>query len=220
MSTETFQTLSQLAIALGLALAAIGGFGAYHFGQKAQKEKDAKSTYSGVLKPARKVLLSAQTKVFPEMEFGDSGTVFVFAGPQGMPLLKFAEDNHLTITTDKDGIKVSTIIRDIRGKVVAELIENEWKVNPNDSWDRNYSRNALEVKDDRGDVVLQARLVENRVQLQAKFYDSAGNGIGIGKGLGPEGGGIMQMGSSEHPLTMRIEPLFKYPSDLHLGELR
>jgi hypothetical protein len=152
------------------------------------------------------------------MEFGSSGAVFLFAGPQGTPLIRFADDNQLIIETDNEGIKVSITIRDRFGKIVAELARNEWKINPNASWDRNYSANALEVKDDRGDIVLQVRLVGNRVQLQAKFYDSTGRGIAIGQTDEPAPGGVMEFSKPGDALKLHIEPLFKYPSDLHFSE--
>lgn len=232
MSYEQLQTICQVLVLVCALLTGLATYGAYHFGQKAQKEKEqatavkekdaaAKNAYSGVLTPESKVILSAGSGIYPEMQFGDSGTIFIYEGPQGSPLFRFAEDNAFTITTDGDGsIKVSTVIRDKTGAVVAELIENEWKVNKSRAWDRNYSKNALEVRDDTGDVVLQVRLTGNRIQLQAKFYDSTGGGIAIGKLLGPTGwGGGIEMTGKTHPrLLMKFEPMFKYPSESHLGE--
>ncbi len=80
---------------------------------------------------------------------------------------------------------------------------------------------ALEVKDPTGDIVLQVKLLADRVQFQAKIYDSNGVRWGIGKKSGPEGrGGVIEKTGSAHPsLTLKIEHIFKYPSDLHLGEL-
>jgi len=154
------------------------------------------------------------------MEFGDSGAVFVFGGKPGTPLLKFAEGNALTIVIEDGQLKVSTLIRDKSGQVVAELVKNEWKVNRNQTWDRNYSKNALEVKDNTGDIVLQIKLVEDKVQFQAKIYDSSGRGVAIGKVLGPEGwGGGIERIEPNRPVLINIKPMFKYPSDLHLGEL-
>jgi hypothetical protein len=154
------------------------------------------------------------------LEFGDSGAIFIFAGPQGTPLFKIADDNDITIEIEDGELKVSTKIRDPEGHIVAEIVKSEWKVNPDKSWDRNYAKNALEVKDPSGDVVLQVRLVEDRVQFQAKLYDATGRRIGFGKILGPEGwgGAIEFTGPNKPELDLKISPLFKYPSALHLGE--
>lgn len=134
-----------------------------------QKEK-AKFLNTGVLKHDR-ILVSGSQRIYPKMEFGDSGTILVWTGPQGQPLFKIFDNNSLMIVIENNQLKVSTKIRDPNGHVVAELSQNEWKVNKNNSFDRNYTKNALEVKDSTGDVLLQVRFVEDRVQFQGKFYD-------------------------------------------------
>jgi hypothetical protein len=123
----------------------------------------------------------------------------------------------LVVELAGDQVLVSTIIRDRSGAVVAEIVRNEWKVNSGNVWDRNYSRNALEVRGPTGDVVLQVRLVKDRVQLQAKIYTSEGLGMALVKV--PGRGGAIEYGRPNQPLESIISPIFKYPSDLHLGEL-
>jgi len=183
------------------------------------KEK-AKSKYAGTLESRSKILLSIQDNAVPKLELGDGGTIFAFAGPQGQPLFKMFDDNSLTVIVDEGRIKVSTIIRDRTGVAVAELINNEWKVNKNSAFDRNYSKDALEVKDNSGDIVLQVKVVADRIQFQGKFYDSKGNGVAIGKHSSGQGG-IMEMTGPNRPqIEMKIEPIFLYPSDNHLGEFR
>lgn len=182
---------------------------------------DARSAYTGTLQARNQVVVSATQHVWPKVEFGDSGAILLYAGPQGSLLLTFAEDTKFTIVREAGQVKVSTIIRDRTGRVVAELVNNEWKVNPNNSWDRNYTSDALEVRGPIGDTVLQVRVLEDRVQLQAKFYDSDGRGFAFGKVLGPQGwgGGIEITGPADPQLHMKIAPMFKYPSDSHFGEL-
>lgn len=220
MSFQTLQNISQIIIAVGLVLAALGGLGNYIFGERAKQEKDAKQAYVGKLEPRRQMVLSGKQHIFPEFEFADSGSRLAFTGEKGLPLFKIAEDNDITIEVEDDQVKVSTVIRGKNGQIVAQIVKNEWKVNPNNVWDRNYSKDALEVKDPRGDIVLQVKLVQNRVQFQAKLYDSNGRGVAFGKIRGPNGwGGIIELTGSSHPhLTLKIQPLFKYPSNLHLGQ--
>jgi hypothetical protein len=222
MTSGGWQSLSQVVVAVGLLLAALGGYGAYFFGKRVDREKEARAAYSGVLRPNPSSLFSAPQHIWPKLEFGDSGAILMFAGPEGSPLFRFAEESSLTIVREEGHVKVSILIRDQSGNAVAELVKNEWKINPQNSWDRNYSQDALEVKDSGGDIVLQVRALADRVQFQAKLYDSSGHGIGFGKIRGPDGkwGGAMELTDPAHPkLTLRIEPLFTYPSDQHLGEL-
>lgn len=191
--------------------------------ERRQAKEDAKSRYSGVLVAKSKILLSPKKKVLPELEFGDSGAILAWAGPQGEPIFKIFEDNSLTISIESGQLKVSTLIRSQDGSLIAELVNNEWKVNPHKSFDRNYTTDALEVKDEHGDIVLQVRLVGDRIQFQGKFYDSSGGGVAFGKMRGPDEGigGAIEITGPNHPrLLLSIEPIFKYPSDLHLGELR
>lgn len=189
--------------------------------RKEKKEKE-KGRYTGELRTEQNdVLLSSKDSIYPKLELGDSGAIFLFAGEAGTPLFKFFENSHLTVVKEGGQLKVSTNIYDKRGNLVAELRNNEWRVNQNISFDRNFSNHALEVKDSSGDVVLQVRLVEDRIQIQAKFYGPNGEGVALGKGFDALGnpGGIMEVTGPRHPvLQMKIPPLFRYPSDLHLGE--
>jgi hypothetical protein len=180
---------------------------------KETKEKE-KTKYAGIIKPKTKILLSSEDNVYPKLELGDGGTVFVYAGKEGEPMFQIFKDSHITILIEDDQLKVSSIIRNKNG-IIAELIKNEWKINPNNSFDRNYSQNALEVKDNTGDIVFQVKHVGDRIQFQGKFYDVNGNAVGIGKDRSGRGGVI----TFRPELELRIEPIFKYPSDLHLGEL-
>jgi hypothetical protein len=70
-------------------------------------------------------------------------------------------------------------------------------------------------------VVLQVRALPDRVQFQAKLYDATGIGIGFGTmvGLQGPGGAIEFTGPANPKLQLRIAPMFRYPSDTHLGEL-
>ena len=187
----------------------------------AERRAKAVTAQAGVLKSHKQPLLAPDKQLYPKVEIGDSGSILVFAGAPGQPLFKFFEDSHLTIELEDGELRVSTVIRDRAGRIVAELVRNEWKVNPAASYDRNYSKNAIEVRDSSGDVVLQLRFLGDRVQFQGKFYDSTGQGISVGKLTGADGtvGGAIELTGPTHPnMRLKIQPIFKYPSDRHLGE--
>lgn len=184
----------------------------------AAKRQQAREAFVGTLVASR---TGSRIIRSPELEFGDSGAVLSFAGPPGTALLDFGGDK-LTIGLDQRGrILVSVVLRDKIGNVVAELIQNEWRVNASGAWQRNYSANALEVLDPRRDVVFQVRLVDNRAKLQAKLYDREGRGFTLRESNPREGarGGVIDFGSPEARDRYVIEPLFRYPAELHLGEL-
>jgi hypothetical protein len=181
---------------------------------RGERRAKASTAQTGVLRSQRTILAPEQATL-PKLEIGDSGAIFVFGGPQGQPLFKFFDDSHLTVELEDDQLKVSTVIRDQTGKVVAELVKNEWKVNSATAYDRNYSKDAIEVRDASGDVVMQLRFVSDRVQFQGRFFDKTGRGVTICKVKGPDGkmGGAMDFSGQ-----LRITPIFQYPSERHLGE--
>jgi hypothetical protein len=165
----------------------------------------------------KNILFSTKDNIYPALELGTSGAILNWNGPNGKPMFQLFGDTPLIILKEQGQLKISTKIRGQDG-LVAEIENNEWKINPSNSFDRNYNKNALEVKDRDGNVVLQIRLLDNRIQFQGKFFDEKGNGVALG-GQKNMGGGIIEMTGSGHPkLNYNINPIFKYPSGLHFGE--
>lgn len=121
---------------------------------------------------------------------------------------------------------MSTQIKDQKGSLIAELIKNEWKIAPPpQTWDRNYSKDALEVINPKGDVVLQVRALDDRVQIQGEWWADAVRGTRIVKSQDTKNpGGLMIFFGPKHPLGIpgddQIVRMFRYPSELHFGELR
>jgi hypothetical protein len=121
------------------------------------------------------------------MEFGDSGAQLVWGGPQNVAMMRIVGDSELKIETVRGQVKVSTQIRDTNGNPVAGLRRNEWQVSPH-SWDRNYTKDAAEVIDSTGKVVLQVRALPDRIQLQGEWWSTNGRGIRIVKARNPQTG--------------------------------
>src|SRR6185437_2799491 len=117
-------------------------------------------------------------------------------------------------------LEVSTTIRDKNGNLIAELSKNEWKTSPDKAWDRNYTANALEVRNAAGKIVLQVVLLSDRIQIQGEWLSPNGHGIRIVKN--PKNNhGLMIGFQGEVPKdTPEIEPIFNYPSSSHFGELK
>lgn len=180
------------------------------------ESKDAaRAKYTGIL-------LAPKVNNIPALQIGN-GTILI-PEDKNLPVLEFLDEmgNHgnLIIAYKGDQLLVSTIIRKPDGSVIAELLDNEWKVSPPpNTFDRNFANNALEVKDDKGDVILQVRFVDNIVQLQGVFYTAEGNGIEICEHPSPEYGAVFHWIGPMEARRYKITPIFKYPSDLHLGEL-
>jgi len=136
---------------------------------------------------------------------------------------KIAEQNSIIVSNTFDGtLSVSAKIRS-RDGLVAEISNNEWKVSPSPrTWDRNYSSNALEVQNADGEIVFQVRIEKGFdssvvAHFQGIFFDSDGQGIAFV--AAPTGGAYITFITTNSTSRIpQIKPLFKYPSELHLGE--
>lgn len=203
---------------------------------------------SGILKSLSVTLLSPAQELHPTLKIGYSNTFLVYTGPSYGYLIQAFEDVGLTIWVANGEMKLSTKIRDNKGELIAEIIANEWRIKKDKLWDLNYNQNALEVKNAAGDVVMQVVMHEDCLQFAARMYSSSGNGLAIGGSVVTEqdlveheqgkqvfvasvdGPTEVRVGDTVAtieirpnppgiPLKLKIDPIFRYPSDHHFGEL-
>lgn len=188
------------------------------FEYRAREYEHAQLSQTGLLRPTGSAIHDGD---YPKIEIGNSGTVFVFSGDPSLPFMRILQDCELSIRRVDGVLKVSSTIRDRYGAVVAEIVDNEWRVNSESSFDRNYRESALEVLDSAGLVVIQVVALPDRVQLQGIWYDADGNGVALSSAPKATGGAYIETtGRRNSQLETRIERIFRYPSDRHLGELR
>jgi len=163
----------------------------------------------GVLTPKSDLLFSSEPRVVNRsIEIGNSGLKFGSFDFHG---------NKLVVELIGGKAKVSSDIRDETGNLVAQLIRNEWQTFP-PAYDRNYNDYALEVKNSKGRVVLQVKVLPDQIQIQGEWWDTSGHGWRM---LEPPEGGmkIIAFDAQTVPDEPAIKPLFLYPSSLHFGEL-
>ncbi len=154
------------------------------------------------------------------IEFGEGGTR-VEAGPNGR-ILSFFADANLDVENDKGHLLLSTEVRDQQGKVVVKLEKNHWSVSPDKGicLDKNYSRDALEVKDGRDHIVFQLRLYPDRIQLQGEWFNDGGEDVLVVVDPNKKDTQIILKGSKYDPKidAIMIGPVFQYPSSRHWAE--
>jgi len=157
------------------------------------------------------------------LRIGDSHGALDYAGDPDTPFLQFLYDAGLRLKVENDVLKISTPIRDRLGHLVVNIKENHWWVNPSPevSVDKNYNQHALEVKDARGHIILQIRLLHREVQLQGEWRDEFGHGVRLIKDSSKPGGDmtIWYDSEAEQRLEQDIPPMFEYPSSEHGGQL-
>ena len=99
-------------------------------------------SYTGHLEST--TTLIGEGSLLRQMEIGDSGAILALNNSDpNMPIFRFFQEDKLLVQTIDGRIKVSTVFRDRSGSVVAEVLENDWKVKPSGIWDRNYNSSAL-----------------------------------------------------------------------------
>ena len=184
---------------------------------------DGVPKYVGTLFPKQGIVLFGKGQKPSRILELAPGTQLVFTGPEGVPIFKLFDTSELLIELVDNKLMVSTQILDEKGDLVAELARNEWKVAPPPkTWDRNYTDDALEVRNVHGRIALQVKVLPDRSQFQGEFWGRDGKGMRFVRNSDPRiGGGT---GAFIIPLPakgtdMQIKPMFKYPSDLHFGEL-
>ncbi|MCF2487496.1 hypothetical protein [Dyadobacter sp. CY347] len=193
-------------------------FGIFYFGKQLEIERDAKTAMSGVLKsveskPPKVLLQDGKLGSNAVLKVGNSLTYFqkTTSGPI------FEIDNTpLTIALINDSIAVSVDINDSNGDLVARLVENEWQINANKIFDRNYTKSKLEIIDVQGEVVFQAALLGDTVQLQCKLFGR--NKTGFGMYSDETNRGVFAFANPNRPFEFSIKPIFKYPSEKNLGK--
>lgn len=166
-------------------------------------------------------------------EIGDSGATFVLgrspslfdALPIPPTFHKISLQNSVIVGSTSEGkLNISARIRS-RDGLVAEINNNEWKVSPTPkTWDRNYSSNALEVQNADEEIVFQIKIKKGNggldvAHFQGIFFDSDGNGIGYTVSDISDGAIFSYSPANSGNQLPVIKPLFKYPSELHLGEM-
>ena len=188
-----------------------------------QWREEKAATLTGELCSFRSFWGTCYTPPMPIIEIADSGTKFIWGGQGPMQMGGFAHNVGLRIEQGKHGIELSTPLLDRSGRKIVNIEKNHWTVVPPPGiWDKNYTQNSLEVKDNREQVVLQIKFLPDRIQIAVEWRDQFGRGqewskCGSNKAL-PSC--ISPWGSPQTELQNEqiIEPIFQYPSNEHLGE--
>lgn len=197
-------------ITLGCAIALL--FSAVKFNRWAIDQVAHNDNATGVLFPPSDKSLGSGGLI--RMEIGSSKSGLDL----GQPFLGFArEDNFLGLKRVHGQILVSTTVRDRNGNVIARMADNEWQVGTSIYvFDRNFNSNSLEIIDSKGDVVFQIRIFQDHLELQGRWRSRTGSAFAL---VEVDGRGCIEVGPPGYEFQHQIRPIFRYPSQLHFGEL-
>lgn len=124
----------------------------------------------------------------------------------------------ITIKLVNNKLRVSCSFTSLDGNIVAEIIENEWQINPNNYFRRNYDDQGLEVIDAQGIMKFQIDLVnENEIVVGGFFkfgniYFTQKETYMFNPNHPTEESEIIQQHSSN------VAYMFVYPETSHFGE--
>jgi hypothetical protein len=143
----------------------------------------------------------------PHIRWGmNGGTVFRWGGGPNKSMMGIASDK-IFIKKVNGAVMLTTTVKDHNGNLIVDIKDNHWEVSSNkaDCWDKNYTSNILEVKNGRGRVVLQVKVLTDEIQIQGEWDDRGYSA--------PE----VLFANGQYNDEDGISPLFKYPSSQHWG---
>ncbi len=197
-------TKSMIGIAIVAGLAFVGLQAKRDW--KAQR-KEAEETREGRLEaPGRR--LTARLAV--------GGKSYRLTSPDGV-FFKDGEETLLAVGLDGDQLVVSASFKDDQGRVIAKVIRNEWVVNPNLIFQRNYTRNGVEVIDEKDHVILQVIHMGNAINVEGTLHCSNGRTIQLATNPQTHQSAIILARKGLPPLV-QFAPMCRYPAGAHLGE--
>lgn len=156
--------------------------------------------------------LTDKKMVLATIDLGVGSVIYPQDNPNGI----IVGGRPISLWIENGELKISRKISNKEGKNVAEIKANEWMVNLNYIFDKNFDKNAFEVVDDEGKVRLQVVYNGEAVKLAILDYTDDGKIAYVG----PINDGTAYTFGDNYPIDsdFSIEPLFKYPSQLHPGE--
>ena len=136
--------------------------------------------------------------------------------------IMFGIDYPLTLKVNDEKLFVSAKFRTQDKKLIAEIWENEWVVNQQNYFERNFNESALEIIDCYGNPFLQIELTNrNTIKIGGVILDqsqervliiTADNCVMIGPGR------LKKMGLNNALKLYEIKEIFQYPSTTHFGK--
>lgn len=172
-----------------------------------QRERDRAELchqYSGIIKSQTK-----SSAEYPVLSTGgDIPAELGWRWGPDKPMMRLGSEP-VFLRLDEGRARISFSFRDSSGAVIGYVRNNEWKVSASAILEHNFNEDSLEIIGQHNEILVQLRVVGERVLLAGTFYSSEGGstppfiyGPWLGRGEGDEA------------------RLFRYPSCMHPGELR
>jgi hypothetical protein len=184
-----------------------------------QRREEMAAALEGDLRGAGEAFDDGKLTMTPMVQIGTTESILeLLPSSQLEPSFKPFPDAEFRVEFGRQWPLVSTTVRDSKGHIITTINKNHWRVYPPFCQEKNYTEDALEVLDSSLHVVLQLKLLQDRVQVQGEWWDSQRHGLRISRSPDAKRGQVMQLGPEIKRNEALIEPMFKYPSKQHWQE--
>jgi hypothetical protein len=111
------------------------------------------------------------------------GNTEVYSTSQRFMVLKIDDDETMLLQKTETGMFVSLRVRDQEGRLIAQVVDNQFFINPHNSFQiKGAGTNSLKVYNGRGDRIFDLELLNPRVVIiLGTFFGPQGEEITIGK---------------------------------------
>lgn len=133
--------------------------------------KDPSSQRIGTLKPKYSRPYKTNNKVATSVSMDQTSQLFTVQMDEGVIVQPLGRYVPLSLRRIDNELLISAKIHSLDGKIVAEIRDNEWILNPNNYFRINFDKSALEVTDDYEIPILQVEYLDaNNIKLGGIFY--------------------------------------------------
>lgn len=112
--------------------------------------------------------------------------------------------------------KLTLTLRNEKNEILAKIKDNVWQRSSILTLDKNFTKDALEILDKEGEVVLRVMILNDALDFFGKFYNVKGDGVAFYESKDPRGG-IIEIKRNGEKLEAKIKPIFKYPCPEYPG---
>jgi len=132
---------------------------------------DPYSQQVGTLKPKYPRTYRGSDESYTSVSIDQSSQVFTVLMSEGVVVQPLGRYAPFSIRRANNGLLISAIVHSLDGKVIAKIQDNEWVLNPDNYFRRNFDRSALEVIDDYDIPILQVEYWdESRIKIGGIFH--------------------------------------------------
>jgi len=133
--------------------------------------QDPSSQQAGTLKPKYSRSYKTNNKVATSVGMNQTSQLFTVQMDEGVIVQPLGRYAPFSIKRASDGLLISAIIHSLDGKVIAKIQNNEWVLNPNNYFQKNFDKSALEVIDEYDIPILQVEYIDkNRIKIGGIFH--------------------------------------------------